>query len=296
MMQKLDWEREGNDWPNREYSRFIEAGGLHWHVQQMGDGPVALLLHGTGASTHSWRDLMPLLARHFNVVAPDLPGHGFTSRPRPSELSLSGMARAISALLQHLDVSPDIVVGHSAGAAVALRLALDKSIAPAAIITLNGALFPFSGIARHIFPPVARLMLLNPLTPHVFTTRAANPARVRQLIENTGSHIDERGLALYGRLFRNPSHVLGALGMMANWDLGPLQRAMHGIDTPVVLVAADADGAVPASNSLRARDVLPHGRVVYLRGLGHLAHEEAPQKIAEIIEQAAREHGLTAAA
>lgn len=296
MSQNLSWERDGKDWPNREQSRFVEAGGIHWHLQQMGDGPVALLLHGTGASTHSWRDLMPQLARRFTVIAPDLPGHAFTSRPRPSELSLSNMAHAVCALLRHLNVRPDIVVGHSAGAAVALRLALDKCIAPAAIVSLNGALFPFSGLARHIFPPVARLMLLNPLAPRIFSARAANPARVRQLIENTGSHIDERGLALYGRLFRNPSHVLGALGMMANWDLGPLQRAMHQIDTPVVLVAADADGAVPASNSMRARDVLPQGRVVYLRGLGHLAHEEAPEKIAGIIEEAARKHGLQPAA
>ena len=296
MTQNLNWERDGADWPNRDHSRFVEAGGLRWHIQQMGNGPVALLLHGTGASTHSWRDLMPLLARHFTVVAPDLPGHAFTSRPRPSELSLSHMAQSLCALVRQLGIAPDIVVGHSAGAAVALRIALDKCIDPAAIISLNGALFPFSGLARHIFPPVARLMLLNPFAPRIFSARAENPARVRQLIENTGSRIDEPGLALYRRLFRNSGHVLGALGMMANWDLGPLQRGLHQIQTPVVLVAADADGAVPASNSLRARDVLPHARVVYLRGLGHLAHEEAPEKIAEIIEQVAREHGHQPAA
>ncbi|MEL4403125.1 alpha/beta fold hydrolase, partial [Shewanella algae] len=82
-------------WPNRDSSRFVEAGGLVWHVQQMGSGPPILLLHGTGAATHSWRGVMPLLARDFTVIAPDLPGHGFTrGRPRGG-LTLPGMAGAV---------------------------------------------------------------------------------------------------------------------------------------------------------------------------------------------------------
>lgn len=288
----LDWENDGSDWPNRDCSGFVEAGGLTWHVQRMGDGPVVMLLHGTGASTHSWRDLAPRLAERFTVIAPDLPGHAFTERPYSRDLSLSGMTRLVCKLVEALDVQPEIVVGHSAGAAVALRMVLDKCISPAAIVSLNGALFPFSGVARHVFPPVARLMLLNPFTPRIFTAQAESPQRVERLIENTGSKIDERGLALYKRLFRQPGHVLGALGMMANWNLKPLQDALGDIDAPVVLVAAENDKAIAPSTSMRARDKLPNAKVVYLRGLGHLAHEEAPGQIAEIIEDTARENGV----
>lgn len=291
MSEGLDWTSDGADWPNRESSSFVEAGGLSWHVQRMGEGPVVLLLHGTGASTHSWRDLAPRLAERFTVVAPDLPGHAFTGRPRSRDLSLTNMTRLLCKLVEALDVQPAIIVGHSAGAAVALRMALDKCVAPAAIVSLNGALFPFSGVARHVFPPVARLMLLNPFMPRIFTKQAQSPQRVERLIMNTGSKIDETGLALYKRLFRQPGHVLGALAMMANWDLQPLQDALGEIETPVVLVAAENDKAIPPSTSMRARDDLPNARAVYLRGLGHLAHEEAPGQIAEIIEETARENG-----
>jgi len=62
MMVKPDWDREGRDWPNRAASRFVQASGLRWHVQVMGEGPTVLMLHGSGAATHSWRDLAPLLA------------------------------------------------------------------------------------------------------------------------------------------------------------------------------------------------------------------------------------------
>jgi magnesium chelatase accessory protein len=126
--ESLDFARDGADWPNREASRFVEAGGLNWHVQVMGQGPDLLLLHGTGGATHSWRDLAPLLAQHFRVVAPDLPGHGFTMARRAPDLSLPGMAASIAALIGRLGLKPEVVVGHSAGAAILARLCLDSAI------------------------------------------------------------------------------------------------------------------------------------------------------------------------
>ena len=120
MSRPLDWDVEGLDWPHRQASRFVEAAGLRWHVQQMGQGPVLLLIHGTGGATHSWRDLMPLLARDFTCVAVDLPGHGFSAMPPAACLSLDGMARLLAGLLARLGLSPELVVGHSAGAACLL--------------------------------------------------------------------------------------------------------------------------------------------------------------------------------
>ena len=73
------------DWPNAAHSQFVRAAGLDWHVQIMGSGPTLLLLHGTGAATHSWRDLMPFLAEHFTlVVAPICPATASPRRPPPT--------------------------------------------------------------------------------------------------------------------------------------------------------------------------------------------------------------------
>ncbi|MBQ1767400.1 MAG: alpha/beta fold hydrolase, partial [Aquincola sp.] len=91
---RLHWARDGADWPHRAHSRFVHAGGLHWHVQVAGQGPVLLLLHGTGASSHSMAGLLPLLAERFTVVVPDLPGHAFTDA-LPGSASLPAMSRAL---------------------------------------------------------------------------------------------------------------------------------------------------------------------------------------------------------
>lgn len=164
MTERLLWDRDGRDWPNKEYSSFVTAAGFQWHVQQMGRGPLMLLVHGLGASSHSWRKLAPLLAKAFRVVTLDLPGHGFTDLPQARRMSLPGMAAALNALLQELGATPVHGIGHSAGAAILARMCLDKVIAPTTLVSLNGALLPFNGVA-HVFSPLAKLLFRTPFVP-----------------------------------------------------------------------------------------------------------------------------------
>lgn len=279
-----DWERDGRDWPHRAASRFVEASGLRWHIQEFGDpaAPGLLLLHGTGAATHSWRGLAPLLAARYRVLAPDLPGHGFTDPLPPRRLSLPGMAEAVAGLTESLGVSPALAIGHSAGAAVLARMCLDRRIAPGLLIALNGALTPFPGVASFLFPSMARMLFVNPITPKLFAW-SADRAAVRRLIDGTGSRLDQPGLDLYRRLFTRAGHVSGALGMMANWDLATLDRDLPRLATRTLLVVGSEDKAIRPDTAFALRDRLPAARIELVRGLGHLAHEEAPDRIAEIV-------------
>lgn len=286
MRYKPIWNVEGHDWPNRTASTFVEADGLTWHVQILGQGPCLLLLHGTGAATHSWRDLAPLLSRHFTVIAPDLPGHGFTDLYAHRPLSMPRMAAAVSALLIRLGAKPDAVVGHSAGAAIAIRMALDETIAPRALVSLNGALMPFAGLGGVLFPALARLLFVNPLAATLMAWRASNPRTVANIIEQTGSRLDARGLDFYGRLWRTTRHVEAALSQMANWDLRPLLFDLPQLRIPLTLVAAENDHAVPPQVAREINLLQPSSSVVVLPGLGHLAHEETPTPLADIIIKA----------
>lgn len=285
MADRPRWEHEGRHWPNREASRFIRAGGFRWHVQVAGDGPALLLLHGTGAATHSWRDLLPLLAAHFTVIAPDLPGHGFTDTPPAHALSLPGMASAVQALLAALAARPVLVAGHSAGAAVAALMALDGMIAPRALISLNGALLPLRGGPGDlfIFSAMARMLASVPVVPWLISRRAQDRKAIERLLRGTGSTLDARGVALYGLVVRHSAHVAAALGMMAAWDLHPLARALPRLPCPLTLVVGENDRTIPPADAQRVRAILPSARIVSLPGLGHLAHEEDPGGVAALI-------------
>lgn len=286
MSGRLRWAVEGRDWPNAEASRIVAAGGLHWHVQRAGAGPTVLLLHGAGAATHSWRDVLPILAERFDVIAPDLPGHGFTS-PAPGLASLPAVVGWTRALLVTLEARPALVVGHSAGGAIALRLALDGAVGEAPVLALNGALKPFAGAAAPLFRGLAMGLFANPLAVGLFASAARDPRRVERVLEGTGSEIDSRGVELYGRLFRSTAHVAATLGMMAAWDVAPTLRELNRLRSPLTLAAGDRDQAVPPSVSREVAASVPNARFVALDGLGHLAHEEAPDRAAALIAEAA---------
>jgi magnesium chelatase accessory protein len=289
-----DWETDGLDWPNREASRFVDAGGLRWHVQVMGSGPVLLLVHGTGASTHSFRDLLPLLAARFQVVAPDLPGHGFTARPEdPAGLSLPGMSAGVAALLGALALSPRIAVGHSAGAALLCQMQLTGQLRSQALVSLNGALLPLPGLRHPAFTPLVRSVVSGEWLPRLFARRMESPQEVGRLLERTGSVLDPRGRDLYGRLSRNPVHTGSALAMMGHWDTRPLEAGLPDLEVPLLLLVGAEDRMILPGVALRVRALAPRAELLQISGLGHLAHEEAPQLIAEQIVRYARVQGIT---
>jgi magnesium chelatase accessory protein len=300
MAQGLVWERDGLHWPHRAHSRFIAAAGLRWHVQHwpapQPGAPLLLLIHGTGSATHTWRHLAPLLAPHLELLAMDLPGHGFSGAAvaepdgQGHGASMVGMARGVTALLAVLGARPRWVLGHSAGAAIAIRMALQAAAAGAApgwaprgLLALNAALFPLPGLAGTLFSPAAKLLALNPLVPHLFAWRARNARVVQNLLDSTGSTLDEAGTRLYRQVVTSPGHVAGALAMVARWDLPALAADLPALRTPLHLLVGDQDGTVPPADARRAQAMVVGATLDTLAGLGHLAHEEAPQRVAERI-------------
>lgn len=288
------WDREAHHWPNSAASRFVDAAGLRWHVQVAGEGPVLLLLHGTGASAHSWRDLFVPLARQFTVIAPDLPGHGFTTGRLRGGPSLPLVADAVTGLLAELDVRPTMLVGHSAGAAIAIEIARSSGVP---VIGLSPALMPFPGLAAQLFPAMAKMLFLNPFVPSLFAKMARRRGETaRFLHRSTNSRIDGIGLRCYETLMGSSDHCAGALAMMANWDLDALKRQLPGVDVPVLLAHGTRDSAIPLDTVRAACTLLPHCELELLDGLGHLAHEEQPQRALDLITAFAARHVAQAGA
>lgn len=283
MTYKPDWHQLGPVWPNRQASRFITVAGLRWHTQIMGEGPDLLLLHGTGAATHSWRNLMPLLATQWRVIAVDLPGHGFTDTPAVQDLCFKGMREHMAALIAHEDWQPAAIIGHSAGAALAVGLADRLPRAPAHLVLTAPALFPFQGRAAPFFSLMARAVAAAPMLPALAAFRARDIAAVRRMVMRTGSHLGPEGYRHYALLLRHSGHIAATLAMMANWDIAGLAPLMHRLETPVLLLAGTRDAAIPRQDIDRAQALIPRVSRHDLPA-GHLLHEEKPVQVAEIIK------------
>ncbi len=280
----MQWANYRSTWPHAQHSQFIQAGGIQWHVQIMGQGPVLLLLHGTGSGSFSWRGLMPLLSAHFQVIAPDLPGHAFTSRGPEGSLSMQGMSEGLRALLLQLNVTPSIIGGHSAGAAIAANMLLQqRALSQTQLIGFNPAWLPLPGLPSLIFRPAAKLAAINPVSAWATAKLASKPAMIEKSILQTGSQLDAQGLALYQSVFSHSGHVHSVLNMMAAWQLDTLSKSLPQLQNKVSILVGMQDQTVPPSMAHEACKLMPQARVFEQSGLGHLAHEEDPAGTAQLI-------------
>ena len=281
----LNWTRKGPHWPHGHCSRFLSVRGVNWHVQVAGKGPAVLLLHGTGASTHSWRDLIAPLATRFTVIAPDLPGHGFSSPPATRQgYALPDVARSMAALLLELGITPIGLMGHSAGAAIGVRMAVELNMAFRQIFAVNGALLPLPGMPVPAFSLAARLLSSTSLIPSLVARRASDLSAVGRLIGNTGSRIGPEGMAFYKTLMADPDHVKAVLSMMGQWDLRLLEQDLPKLEVPLLLAVGGNDRTVPPAEAERVRALAPNAKIKLFPGLGHLAHEERPDLFIELLE------------
>lgn len=282
-----------SDWPYRASSRHVRSGPHLWHVQDMGTGPTLLLIHGAGGATHSFRNLIPRLLPTYRVIALDLPGQGFTVMGAKSRCGVDAMSEDIAALCTQEGWQPQAIVGHSAGAAIALRLA--EMMPLRAVFGINAALGNFEGVSGWVFPIMARFLAMTPLIPQLFSRFAATPGQAHSLLASTGSRIDRTGEAQYLRLLRMPSHVGATLAMMAQWSLDGLLSRLPQQRCRCLLITGSKDRAVPPDVSKRAAEALPDARWTDLPGYGHLVHEEAAEPVATLILDFLAESGMAEA-
>ncbi|MDC6171036.1 alpha/beta fold hydrolase [Paucibacter sp. XJ19-41] len=302
----------------------LQAGALRWRVQRAGSKaglPRLLLLHGTGSSLQSWAPCLPGLAEHFSLLIPDLPGHGGSEGFADGQASPARMAQALGGLLAALDWQPELVAGHSAGAAVMVQMCLDGLLPQArgllaaldwqpelvaghsagaavmvqmcldgllpqarGLLAVNGALQPLPGLMGVVAPAVAKLAARSGAWLPAWVTRhAGQPRALKNLIASTGSRLDEAGVQHYRELLAQPAHVRGVLDMLASWRLEDLQARLPELRTPVWLAAGLADRTVAPVQSLELARWLPGASFHPLPGLGHLAHEEAPERVNALV-------------
>ncbi len=271
-------------WPFREHSRALDAAGVRWHYQRLGAGPLLLLLHGSGGSAHSWSHCMGALAARYEVLAVDLPGHGFSNVfPQTDAVgdvySLGGMARALRAMLDTLELEPAHAAGHSAGTAVLVRMALDGAYRGARVVGFNPAL---------VAPPTPYVEFLAPLIAPIaestlFARGAAWLARstsvIPAMLGSTGSTLSADDEARYAFLCTREAHCHAALAMMSRWDLPTLVRDATTMTLPLEVYAGTHDRWIPYRDLAESIRRMPSATLHRVEGAGHLIPEERPDVV-----------------
>ncbi len=276
MTSQTAWHAVSEFWPRAETSRFVRLGNIDFHVQVSGAGEDVLLLHGAGASAHSFAGLAARLSERHRVIAPDLPGQGFTTLLPLEAVGLPPFVDYLHELMSALEARPRWIIGHSAGAALGAQYALDTHTLPKGILCINAAFNPFGSKAAPLFSKTAKWLARSQWLPKALASPALRWRATGSMLADTGSAVDPLMSRCYDTLLGNPNHIAGTLRMMAGWDLPPLLRRLPSLQTPVWLTAAEGDRTIPPERSIGVANDLPLARSVRIPDLGHLAHEENP--------------------
>ena len=272
-------------WPNNKYSRHVKTGFHSWHIQRLGKsgGKKILFIHGTGSSCHSWSKTAEFLLSQYEILLIDLPGHGFSDLPAPNKSSLREIVNGSMDLLGKIDFSPDLIVGHSAGAAIAVILSEKMKVSNGAMC-INAAFGEFPGLAGVMFPIFAKIIAVVPYSSDILASLSKNNERTEKLIANTGSKISKENLEYYKMLFSNPKHVKGTLKLMAEWDLSEFLADLKNFNSNIKFLVGETDKTVPTSVSKKWSKQVPNGDYIEICGAGHLAHEEQPRDVSQSIK------------
>ena len=277
-------DASNNFWPHYEYSKFLETDKFVWHYQLIGKpgNPIMLLIHGAGASSHSWATLIPKL-REFQILAVDLPGHRFSKIKKGIRPQHDIIVRDLVVLFDALKIKPNVFVGHSIGAVIVLSLSHIYKGPLTSIVLINGALERFEGPAATIFPLMAKVFYASPLTKYWIRIFNSAETSLRKFLSISGSNLTSTNIDYYLQLMANEAHVTGTLAFISSWSIGDIEKKLEKITVPSLFLAGMSDGIVNYKTSVRANKKAFNAKIKLFENEGHLIHEVSSAKVAKEI-------------
>lgn len=246
--------------------------GLSIAYEEQGQGQPVVLLHGFCGSSAYWERVMPLLARRYRVIAPDLRGHGSSDAPLGA-YTIEQMADDVAGLLDSLGLEKYTVLGHSMGGYVTLSLAERYSERLDGFGLIHSTAYPDSEEAKEkrlravsIISSEGITSFVDGLIPGLF---ASNQAETHGGIERA----KEIG-------YKTPPQGASgsALAMRKRIDRRDI---LTDTKLPLLLVAGEKDAVVPIERTFTTEG--PHVTKAVIKGAGHMSMFEAPEQLSAVI-------------
>jgi pimeloyl-ACP methyl ester carboxylesterase len=247
-----------------------------------------VLIHGITSSSATWERVMPYLARHFTVIAPDLAGHGESDKPR-GDYSLGAHATSVRDLMLVLGHERASIVGHSLGGGIAMQFSYQfPEMCERLVLVDSGGLGrEVSLLLRAATLPGSDLVL-----PLLAATRLLDAgARVGGLLDRLGlrfgtdieqmahghstlSDADSRAAFL---------HTLRSVVDVGGQRVNASNRLYLAQHMPFQLIWGERDSIIPVAHGLAAHEALPGSRLEVLEHSGHFPQLDEPERFLEIV-------------
>jgi pimeloyl-ACP methyl ester carboxylesterase len=282
-------------WPGRE----VTAGGVTLHVRETPgpDGTPAVYVHGLGGSSLNWTDLAAQLATRAAGTAVDLPGFGRTRPAAAFDFTPAAHADALLCFLAGRN-EPVHLLGNSLGGAVALSVAARRPELVRTLTLVSPAMPDRRPDPRRLSDlRLALSVMPGPMGDRARAELAAIPPRTRaeqtvricfgdpslvpeHRLAEAAEEITQRGALTWAR----EAGERTAKAMVASWWWGVSSWAVAArVHAPTLVVWGDRDRLVSPRLAARTAATIPRGRLLMLKGVGHVAQIEAPEIVARAV-------------
>jgi pimeloyl-ACP methyl ester carboxylesterase len=265
---------------------------LHGHrfaYRQAGSGPVLVLIHGITSDSDTWRRVMPYLARRFTVIAPDLPGHGGSAKPR-GDYSLGAHASAVRDLVVALGHDRATFVGHSLGGGIAMQLSYQypERCERLVLVDSGGLGREVSILLRAATLPGSELVI-----PLLAASRLLDAGRLagsllRRVGLRAGTDIEEmaKGHATLsdGEARGAFVHTLRAVVDLGGQRVNASNRLYLAVRMPLLLIWGEHDSLIPVSHGRAAHDQIAGSRLEVFADSGHFPQLDEPERFIAVLD------------
>lgn len=281
----VEWEQNRELVFHADYSRFMEVDGVRLHYQEAGDpnAPPMILIHGFAASNLVWSKVfLEFAVAGYRVIAPDLPGYGYSGKPRHLDYTIASQAEMIVSFLKRLEIDRAVFIGSSYGAAVAATIALDHAGLVEKLIMV--------GAVNNNKPTRYLLMRLfgspiigDILSPLLVGSRRLLRLRMKRVYDRHSWVLDERRVDARHLPLRTRGAHRAIIRTVRRWDAERVSRDAHLLTQPTLLLWGDTDREVPLADGERLHETIAGSRLIVFRECGHLPHEEYPQAFVRVV-------------
>ncbi len=270
---------------NPPIGKFVEVDGVRLHYVELGEGEPVVFLHGNGSMVQDFASsgVLDLAAKSYRVFAFDRPGFGCSERPSDRSWTPAAQAKLFHMAFAQMGIARPVVVGHSWGTLVALRLAVDYPNDVSRLVLLSGYYFPTLRLDTWMSAPGA-MPVLGPIIQYTISpilARLASKSAIKNMFDPR--LVSERFNASYSKeMAARPSQLEAVASETAMMPMAVETIVDHysSVTVPVRIFAGDQDNVVDTdAQSTRLQDYLANSQLHVEKGVGHMIHHAIPEKI-----------------
>lgn len=271
-------------------SKWVELAGHEVHYVEAGDPEsdrLIVLMHGFGASSYSYKDVLEPLASLGHVIAYDRAAFGFTERPTTWDINpygAEGQLQVLDDLIEQFGQGKEVfIVGHSAGGNLAASYTLGNQDKLAGSVLYAPAVLGRGGGGPSWLNWVYSIPQLNHIGPLLVSSIATNGLDLLYLSYNDPETVTEETLAGYTQ----PLKVMGWERAFWEFNRAPrdtgISARLGEIKIPTLVLTGDNDLVVATADSVTVAGLIPGSELVIIAQTGHLPNEESPLEFARAV-------------